>query len=167
MARAAKRKVQVNSAATMAERRDSGLIRAMQFKEISAIMHDIGPGSDEEPMVYQIDVDTKYPHILSVYMWTFLEVMYMDFIHPNYFTPGKILQWKDIATDIYRANKSNDDIYKTFMRISRQMSVCSKKVGDLIHYEATEEELMYALYDVVLKVSMDNNIDLKGLLPNM
>ena len=167
MARVAKRKVQVNTAAGMAERRDAGLIRAMQFKEISGIMKDVGPGGCEEPRIYKLDLEAKYPQILSDYMWTFLEVMHMDLMHPSYFTPGKVREWKDIATEIYKFNKKNEEVYKIFMRISRQMGACAIKVEDLIHYEATEEELMYALYDVILKVSMDNNLDLKGLLPTM
>jgi hypothetical protein len=166
MARAAKRKVQVNNAASMAERRDAGLIRAMRFKDISKIMNDIGPGDpDGQSKSYQIDMDAQFPDLIATFTWCFLEVLHFDMMYPSYFTPHKVSQWKDIATEIYQKNKEREDVYKAFSRISRQMGMAEKRIVDLIHFEAAPEELQYALYDIVLKISMDHNLELKGLLP--
>jgi hypothetical protein len=168
MARAAKRKVQVNDAASMANRRDAGLIRAMRFKDISKIMNDRGPGDpNAQPVIYQIDMDVQLADLISTFMWAFLEVMQFDMAHPSFFTPHKVDEWKSIATEIYRHNNRKEDTKKVFMRIARQLGACSKKMTDLIHYEATEEELQYALYDVILKITMDNNLDIKGMFPEM
>jgi len=169
MARAAKRKKTIGTAAGMASMRDANMIREMNFSKISKIMNDIGPGSgkpDDELIVHQINLNGGRLNILSEYMGSFVNVMYLDLISPGYFTPGKLDQWKDMAKEVATENKENEDIFKTFSRISRQMGLCSKRMTDLIHFEATEEDLKYALYDVVLKVSMEHNLDLKGMLPS-
>lgn len=169
MARAVKRKKTTGNAAGMAAMRDAGTVRELNFNKINKIMNDIGPGSqsDKDIIVYRIHMGGSHLNILMEYMGSFLSVMYLDMIRPGYFTPGKLNQWKDIAHDIAIANKEKEVIKKIFNRVSRQMGSCSKKMVDLIHFEATEEELKYTLYDVVLKISMEYNIDLKGMLPSI
>jgi len=170
MARAAKRKKTTGTAAGMASTRDAAVIRALNFKEIAGIMQDIGPGSgkpSEELVLHTINVENSEITLLSDYVGSFLNVMYLDMISPGYFTPGKMNDWKEIAREIAQHNKEREGIYRTFSRISKQMGLCSKRMANLIHYEAAEEDLKYALYDVVLKISMEHNMDLKGMLPEI
>ncbi len=170
MARAAKRKKTTGTAAGMASMRDASMMREMNFNRINKIMTDIGPGSgkpDEDLIVHTIDLRGNQHNLLSDFMGSFLNVMFLDMIAPGYFTPGKLDQWKDLARDVAVDNKERDAIHKTFSRISKQMGLCSKRMTDLIHFEATDEDLKYAIYDVVLKISMEHNINLKGLLPTI
>jgi len=149
----------------MADRRDAGVVRSLHFKEIQNIMNDIGPGDpDADKVVHVLDVQISRLELISRFTSVFISTMYFDLQYPSYFTPHKILQWKDIATMIYKDN-NKEDVKRTFSRISRQLGLCEKKLTDLIHYESKPEELQYALYDFILRLSMDNNIDLKGLLP--
>lgn len=170
MARAAKRKKTTGTAAGMASMRDAAMVRDMNFNKINKIMNDIGPGSgkpNEELMMHQIDTRGSQPNLLGDYMGSFVNVMFLDLIAPGYFTPGKLDQWKEIAKEIATENKERSAIYTTFSRISKQMGLCSKRMTDLIHFEASDEDLKYAIYDVILKISMEHSIDLKGMLPTI
>jgi len=170
MARAAKRKKTTGTAAGMAGMRDAAMIRSINFNKISKIMNDIGPGSGKEVAeqhIHTIKLDASDINLLADYMGSFINVMYGDLMAPGYFTPGKLTQWADIAKEIVDSNEDRPSIKKTFGRISKQMSLCSKRMGDLIHFEASDEDLKIALYDVILKVSMEHSMDLKGMLPTI
>lgn len=170
MARAAKRKKTVGTAAGMASMRDASMMREMNFNKINKIMNDIGPGSgkpDDQLIVHRIYTRGSQINLLSEYMGSFVNVMYMDLVAPGYFTPGKLDQWKEMAKEVATENKERTTIYTTFNRISKQMGLCSKRMTDLIHFEASDEDLKYALYDVILKISMEHSIDLKGMLPSV
>jgi hypothetical protein len=170
MGRVPKRKATTASAPAMAEIRDAGWIRSMKFKEIHGIMSSIGTGqTNSDPILHQIQLRASTPHILSTFMGAMMQVLTFDLSHPSYFTPHRVGQWKDIAREISKSSEAvpdrGDTTKKVFGRIARQLGVCEKKLTDLIHYDASEDHLKFALYDVVLKISMDHNIDLKGLFP--
>ncbi len=169
MARSAKRKKTVGTAASMAAMRDAATVRNINFCSVTKLLQTEGSGQsldeDYTPIIHSINMDASEPVIIGDFMGCFLDVMYLDLICPGYGTSIKLHRWTEVAKDISTANKKRPNIKDTFNKISRRIKVCAKRMDDLIHYEATDEELKYSLYDLVLKVSIDYNIKIKGLLP--
>lgn len=166
MARPVKRKVQTTTAASMADRRDAAMVRSMKFAEKARMMADIGPGDpSKEPVRYTINMNAPQMELLSEFIGTFINVMYFDMMYPSYFTPSKMATWVELADEVVRANKDRSEVRSLFQKIKKRLKASEKYMVDMIHYEADMEQIQYSIYDFLLKVSMDTDIDFRGMLP--
>ena len=166
MARPVKRRVQTTSASRMADMRDAAMMRSLNFAELSKMMNDIGPGDPtREPVRITINMSAPYNDLLGQFMGAFITVMYDDMVHPGYFTPSKLASWYDLADDVVKHNQDREEVKKTFQKLKKRIKAAEKYMIDMIHYEADMAQIQYSIYDLLLKVSMDTDIDFKGMLP--
>lgn len=167
MARAAKRKKVVTTAADMANRRDAAMERTIHFAERTKAMAEVGPGNpDKDPIRLTIDLNDKPMEIIYSFIGNFVNTMYVDLIGPGVGTPRKLSMWQEIATEIHKNNRDREDVHGVFVRVARQLGLTEKRVREQIYYGSSVDDMKYTLYDFLLKFSMDNDIDLKGMLPN-
>jgi hypothetical protein len=165
MGRPAKRKKSTMTAGSMAGLRDASTVRAHNFQKVTGLINEKGPGSDRPPYVHRINMDNSEHRLLLDYASAWVSVMYGDLMFPGYGTPSKLEDFAQIAREISKGNKEKESVRKMFDRISRQMHRTAQQVTDMLHFESTMDEMKVVLYDMVLKMSMDNNLQLSGMLP--
>ena len=167
MARSARRAAATTgSVVDMAGRRDGGIIKDINFQRVSALIRPVtpGPGSDKAPVVHMIDSQWSSNRLLSEYSGILLSILYVDLIVPSYTTPVKMEQLAGIADDIVKDSESKET-KKIFRGIGRKMKAISAAIESNLHYEAPIVRLKTLMYDLILYLSGEHNVDLKGLLP--
>lgn len=170
MGRPARRAKQTGSAAAMANRRDAGMVRDMQYNQIDKLINpaEVGPGSGSPDRI-QLNMARSTQAKLSDYSMVFIQVMYVDLIAPSPATVNKLKELAALAQDISKdgAARKSADAKRTFSLISRQINKAARTLENQLHFENTVDEMKVRLYDLILYFLEEHRVTFEGLLPSM
>lgn len=169
MARRAKRKVQINTASGLADKRDNAMLREVNYSKNQELMHTHGPGSSNKPDVLTIHIfdDKSYTTTLQDLFGVITSTLYFDLIFPSHATVHKLDNLHQISKDV-GSQMNAGSVGKEFVtRVTRQLGIARKRIEEQILYGNEAHDLKISLYDFILKATEGLPIDIRGLLPSM
>lgn len=154
------------SAADMANSRDTGVIRTLQYNALHQRVHEpAGPGDGMVKREVTIDLDRSPNVLLQDFGALFIDVLYVDLIAPSFTTSYRLRQLAETADDVSKGCK--DESKKTFRNIRSRLKKAGDQQENQIYFGNTIEQQKFSLYDLILYFKTEVGLDFQGLLPSM